>query len=223
MTIPQIGFSSCPAFFSLFTPQKNREHDERFDFSGHSRFTLDEHYFADDQQQLPFTQECKQAIKQLISLYGTLKLNEFIAHILSESHRHLPIEFINAAYSYYMAVAHKKNIDIALLNTLGYASSRPLADGNTIAELARNARAMIADFLGEDYLQQFIGDRDNELSTNFFTGLAILAIASHFWLRNSPAAERRSLQLPTFLASIILRLSSYWNHLEHMAQRGQSL
>lgn len=220
MHISKIGFASGPAFFSLFNPLNRKEYDERFDFSGHGHIALDKQCLTEEQL-IPFTQDCKSAIKQLISLYGTLKLNEFISHIVSESHRHLPIEFINTAYSYYMAVVHKKNIDLALLNTLGYAASRPLAEGNAIAELAQQTRTLIADYLGEDYLQQFMGESESELSQNFFTGLAILAIASHYWLRASPAPERRSLQFPTFLASIILRVCSYWNHLEHMAHHTQ--
>lgn len=221
MNISKVGFSSCPAFFALFSPLANKEHDDRFDFSGHCTTELDKQCFAGEENRLPFTDDCKFAIKQMIALYGTLKLNEFIAMILSESHRHLPIEFINAAYSYYMAVVHKKNIDIALVNTLGYIASWPLPDGNIIAELAQKTRAMIADYLGEDYLHQFMGGSDNEFSQNFFIGLAILAVISRCWLSESPAPERRSLQFPTFLAGIILRVSSYWQHLEYMTRPAQ--
>ncbi|MGP3590654.1 hypothetical protein [Vagococcus sp. WN89Y] len=216
MTISRVGFSSFPAFISLFLPLKIKEPDGRFNFFGHSVSELDEKKF-NQVEQIPFTEDCKRAAAQLISLYGTLKLNEFIIHILSESHSHLPVEFVNAAYSYYMAVVHKKNIDIALLNTLDYTASRPLVDGNGIAELAYKTRGIVAEYLGEAHLQQFMGSQESELSQNFFIGLAIVAVISRFWLSAGAATERRSLQLPTFLASIVLRASSYWNYLEHMA------
>jgi len=217
MNISKVGFSSLAPFFSLLLPLKIKAPDERFNFFSHSISELDEKVLNMSEQPFPFTEDCKSAIKQLISLYATLKLNEFICHVVSESHRHLPVQFVNAAYSYYMAVVHKENIDIALINALEYTASRRLEDGNGIAKLAQKTRNLIADYLGEDYLQQFLGDSDNEFSKNFFIGLAIVAVISRYWLSAGRAPERRSLQLPTFIASLVVRISSYWNHLDHMA------
>lgn len=218
MPISKVGFSSCADFFSLFQPLKNNKHDDRFDFSRLSHTELDNHTFSDVQAHIPFSEDCLRAIKNLIRHYATVKQHEFIINILTESHHHLPVEFTNMVYSCYTALKHKKNIDMALLSTLGFASSRPFAEGNEVATLAQSAREMLTSCLGADYLQQFLGDSENDLAHGFFTCLAIFAVASQFWLTEGPAAERRLLTLPTFLAAMIIRLGGYWNHLGYMAQ-----
>ncbi|MGP3591907.1 hypothetical protein [Vagococcus sp. WN89Y] len=218
MPVSLPGFASYNDFINLFFPLKNEQNKY---FYSQRTFTLDESCFCTKEAPetlVPFTEDCRRSVQQMVCQYADLKQKQFILQVLLKGLPVLPVELINAAYSLYNAIIHKENIDIAVLNTLGLATSHLLAEGNIISQLAQFARETIIDWAGEGFINQFLNIDENSPNGSLFTALAITAITLKYWMRAPLAPQRRFLQLPPYLANLVIRISNYWQQIDSMAQ-----
>ncbi|MFT8210473.1 MAG: hypothetical protein ACMZI0_07660 [Symbiopectobacterium sp.] len=85
---------------------------------------------------VPFTEDCRRAVKQMVQYLGEVKQNEFIATGLARLLPGLPLGVIAVAHSLYISITEKRDIDLAFLNTLGMLSADMLSGGNVISHLA---------------------------------------------------------------------------------------
>lgn len=210
------GFSSYSSFLSLFTPLKSNKNDFFQELISRNSIEIDETWFSNYNHQetlTPFTDDCRQCIKQLICYYGELKQNELIFDILLHFLPRLPVDIIAAAQSLYLAVVHGKNVDFAVLNIFGLSSIYVFNNGNAIAKLA----LFIKEILSEQ-LPLNIVNEDTHPAECFFTGFAVLAIVINHWLKDQSVPQRRYMRIPLFLANIVIRSNYYWHQLEYMAQ-----
>jgi hypothetical protein len=167
---------------------------------------------------IPFTEDCRRCIKELIRHLGEIKERELMFAGLRRILPGLPADVIATAHSLYIACTEKSNIDIAALNTLGLATSYLLDQGNMVSRMAHFMRETILDYLGQSSLGQLLSPDDQQPDSYLLTGLAVLAIVARHWITDEAAPQRRILQAPAFLGHLLLRASRYWNHLGHLAQ-----
>ncbi|MBB3211157.1 hypothetical protein FHW67_000392 [Herbaspirillum sp. Sphag1AN] len=180
--------------------------------------SADSHSENDVEQSIPFTEDCRRCAKELISNFGGVLENQLVFVGLSKFFPGLPADIVVAAYELYMAVTERKNIDMAMLSTIGLASSHLLDNGNMISQMAHFIRETLLDYVGEAFLEQFSAQDGDHASSYFFTGLAVLVVAAKHWITDEGAPQRRLLRVPAYLGNLLLRASSYWNHLGKMAQ-----
>ncbi|MFA4826620.1 MAG: hypothetical protein WC593_15835, partial [Methanoregula sp.] len=190
---------------------------ERFEVQ--TDFTsADSHSENDVEQSIPFTEDCRRCAKELISNFGGVLENQLVFAGLLKIFPGLPIDIVVTANDLYMAVTERKNIDMAMLNTIGLASSHLLDSGNMISQMAHFIRETLLDYVGEPFLEQFSLQDGDHASSYFFTGLAVLVVVAKHWITDEGAPQRRLLRVPAYLGNLLLRASSYWNHLGKMAQ-----
>ncbi|XTZ40653.1 anthrax toxin-like adenylyl cyclase domain-containing protein [Salmonella enterica] len=222
MPVSLPGFSSYSSFISLFLPLKNDHQEHWFDASQHNYIDLNDRCFDSqeaDEDSVPFTEDSQRCMKQLIRQYAELKQVEIIYNGILAFFPQFPVDLINTAYSIYRALVQGKNIDMALLNSLGLASSCLLADGNAIAKLAKFLQETISRYIGVSYLSQFFGDDENPSAYWFYTALGVLAIAArYYWKNDNIAPNRTLLRVPAFLGSLLIQANIYWGQLSRMAQ-----
>lgn len=156
------------------------------------------------------TEDCKRCLKQLLSHYGEVKESELFLSGLAKILPMLPLEIVMTAQHLYSAVKERKNLDLAILSSLTLASSW-LAKGNILASTAHFIRHNISDYLETE-------GADSPANDQFFTALALLAIAGrHYWRNSNPLPQRSLLQIPIYLERILHRASLYWNQLGRMS------
>lgn len=160
-----------------------------------------------------FTEDCRRCAAQLIRLLADIKQNELISAGLSKMFPGIPSDIIMTANSLYTAITERRNIDIAVLHTLGLASAYLLEEGNAISRLAYFIRETILDYTGNSYLGPFLSLDDGHPSEYMFTALAVLAVAARYWMTDNSAPQRRFLKVPAFMGNLLIRASSYWNAL----------
>lgn len=167
---------------------------------------------------VPFTEDCLRCVKQLIVMLGDYKQCELLSCGLAKLFPGIPVNILFAADSLYRAMTQKRHIDIAVLHALGLTSSLLPDNMHMIAWVARYLRSTVLDYAGETFARQFLADNENPVCRYTFSILAIAAIAAGYWLRQESTPQRRVLQVPAFLANLLVRASHYWKALGNMAQ-----
>lgn len=165
------------------------------------------------------TEDCKRCLKQLLSHYGEVKESELFLSGLAKVLPTLPLEIVMMAQHLYSAVKERKNLDLAILSSLTLASSW-LIKGNILASTANFIRHSIREYLDDGQMAE---GSNAAAYDQFFTALALLAIAGrHYWRNNNPLPQRSLLQLPIYLERILQRASLYWNQLGRMSLNAPS-
>lgn len=160
------------------------------------------------------TEDCKRCLKQLLSHFGEVKENELFLSGLSKIFPMLPLEIVLTAQNLYSVITERKNLDLAILNSLTLASSW-LAKGNILASTAQFIRNSVAEYIDEGQMTE---SNNHPSYDHFFTALALLAIAGrHYWRNNNPMPQRSFLQIPIYLERIFQRASLYWSQLGRMS------
>ncbi|QZN95974.1 hypothetical protein [Symbiopectobacterium purcellii] len=167
---------------------------------------------------VPFTEDCRRAVKQLIQSLGEVKQNALIASGVARLLPGLPLGVITVAHSLYIAIAEQRDIDLALLNTLGMVSVEMLHEGNMIAHLADFIRQTLLDYTGIPYFSQFLSQVQSPSCHAIYLALGLLAISTRYWMTQEPAPQHRLLRVPVFFANLLIRVDLYWQQLSHMAQ-----
>lgn len=166
---------------------------------------------------VPFTEDCRRCVKQLIGTLGEFKQNELLAAGLAKLLPGVPAAILFAADSLYTAIVERRNIDSAMLHALGLACWSLPDDLNMIARLAAYIRETLISYTGASFLQQFLGSDENGTASHLFTALAIAAIAGKHWLTSEKAPQRAFLRIPAFMANLMVRANHYWRALTNMA------
>ncbi|XTZ38481.1 hypothetical protein ACQYRI_21745 [Salmonella enterica] len=163
---------------------------------------------------ISLTEDCKRCLKQLLSHFGEVKENELFLSGLAKFFPMFPLEIVLTAQNLYSVVKERKNLDLAILNSLTLVSTC-LAKGNILASTAQFIRNSLIEYFDDGQ----IAEGNSRLAyDHFFTALALLAIAGrHYWRNNNPMPQRSFLQVPVYLARILQRASLYWSQLERMA------
>ncbi|WP_213990805.1 hypothetical protein [Sodalis sp. dw_96] len=164
---------------------------------------------------VPFTEDCRRCIQQLIKALGEYKQSELLSTGLARMLPGLPVNIVMAADSLYIAITERRNIDSAVLHSLGLASCCLPDNLNMIARLAGFIRETVLNWTDASYL------KPNEWSPTteyLFTALAITAIAARYWMTDEGAPQRGFLRLPAFMANLLIRADSYWRALGNMAR-----
>lgn len=167
---------------------------------------------------VPFTEDCRRAVKQLIQFLGEVKQNALIDSGLARLLPGLPLGIITVAHSLYIAIVEQRDIDLALLNTLGMVSVEMLHEGNVIAHLADFIRQTLLDYTGIPYFSQFLSQAQSPSCRAIYLALGLLAISTRYWMTQEPAPQRRLLRVPVFFANLLIRVDLYWQQFSHMAQ-----
>lgn len=218
------GFSCYHSFLKFFNPLKT-DSEHGFNISALDHVEVEDEWFdalENLNDVIPVTEDAQRCIKQLICEFGELKQHEIAFISLLKYFPAFPLEIVNAAYSLYTATMQGKNIDLAILNTLGLTSSYLLADGNAIAMLAQYIREMMTAIVGEYLANAFLFGSNYSSSDYLFTSLAVLAIAAkYYWRNDNNQPQRPIFRIPAFLGNIFLRATHYWNQLERLAQNAK--
>lgn len=166
---------------------------------------------------IPLSDDIRRCIKQLIRYFADLKQNEYLFSAMSTLIPGLPGEVILTAQSLYTAFTERKNIDIALLNSLGLCSSTLLSDGNALSRLADYIRQTLQDYSEASGFTPLL-HQHSATASPVFAALGILAIVARYWLSHESAPQRRWLQLPAVIGNLFTRANFYWNQLSRMAR-----
>ncbi|MCW2476464.1 hypothetical protein [Candidatus Symbiopectobacterium sp. NZEC151] len=172
---------------------------------------------------VPFTEDCRRAIKKMIQYLGDMKQNALIATGLARLLPGLPLGVIAVAHSLYISVTEKRDIDLALLNTLGMVAVDMLSEGNVIAHLADFIKQTLLDYTGISYFSQFLSHDHNPASHAIYLALGLLAISTRFWMIQEPSPQRSLLRVPVFFANLLIRIDAYWHQLSCMAQNADKI
>lgn len=172
---------------------------------------------------VPFTEDCRRAVKQVIQYLGEVKQNALIASGLARLLPDLPLGVIAAAHSMYIAIAEKRDIDLALLNTLGMVSVDMLSEENVITHLADFIRQTLLDYTGIPYFSQFLSQEQSPSCHAMYLALGLLAISTRYWMMQEPSPQRSLLRVPVFFANLLIRVDLYWQQLSRMAQHVGSI
>ncbi|MGP3591278.1 hypothetical protein [Vagococcus sp. WN89Y] len=167
---------------------------------------------------VPLTEDCRRCIKQLISITGDYKQSELLARGLAKLFPGIPGDILFAADSLYTAIMEKRNIDIAVLHTLGLTAGLLPDNINIISWVAGYIRRAVLDCAGAAFSSQFLHDEEEPGCGYAFMILAIAAIAARYWVRDEHAPQRRLLQVPAFIANLLVQASHYWKALANMVQ-----
>ncbi|XBS69318.1 hypothetical protein ABK905_23240 [Acerihabitans sp. KWT182] len=166
---------------------------------------------------VPFTEDCRRCIQQLIKVLGDYKQSELLSNGLARLLPGLPINIVMAADSLYLAITERRNIDSAVLHSLGLASLCLPDNLNLIARLAGFIRETIISWTDASYLEP---KEWSPTSGYLFTALAITSVAAKYWISDKSAPQRGLLRLPAFMANLLLRADGYWRALGNMAGNG---
>ncbi|UIA90995.1 CyaA/EF/ExoY family adenylyl cyclase toxin [Erwinia tracheiphila] len=166
---------------------------------------------------VPFTEDCRRGVQQLVRTLGEYGESRMLSVCLSKILPGTPTSLVIAANSLYTAVTERRNIDTAVLHTLGLASCYLPENINIVSRLASFLRDTVTGWTDETFLQQFLGNEENHTSTHLFTALAITAIVAGRWMKDEGPPQRGVLKVPAFMANIFIRASHYWTALGNMA------
>lgn len=167
---------------------------------------------------IPFTEDCRRSVQQLIRTLGEHCESKMLSACLSKILPGTPISLVIAANSLYTAITEQRNIDTAVLHALGLASWCLPDDINIVSRLAEFIRETATSWADKSFLQHFLGNEENHLSTCLFTALAVTTIVARRWMKDESAPQRGLLKVPAFIANIFIRTSHYWNTLGNMAR-----
>jgi hypothetical protein len=129
----------------------------------------------------------------------------------------IPVSLVVAANSVYTAVTERRNIDTAAVHALGLASGYLPENINVVSRVASFIRDTVTGWTDETFLQQFLGNEENNTAIHLFTALAVMAIVAGRWMKDEGAPQRGVLKVPAFMANILIRASHYWTALGNMA------
>ncbi|QQG27494.1 hypothetical protein JFY74_15550 [Pectobacterium carotovorum] len=167
---------------------------------------------------IPFTEDCRRSVQQLIRTLGEHCESKMLSACLSKILPGTPISLVIAANSLYTAITEQRNIDTAVLHALGLASWCLPDDINIVSRLAEFIRETATSWADKSFLQHFLGNEENHSSTCLFTALAVTTIVARRWMKDESAPQRGLLKVPAFIANIFIRTSHYWNTLGNMAR-----
>lgn len=166
---------------------------------------------------VPFTEDCRRCIQQLIKILGDYKQSELLSIGLAKMLPGLPVNIVMAADSLYIAITERRHIDSALLHALGLATACLPDNLNMISRLAGYLRETIGSLTGASFLE---ADEESHTSGYLFTALAVTALAARYWITDNSAPQRGLLRLPAYMANLMVRAGQYWQALGYMAQNG---
>ncbi|WP_253379053.1 dermonecrotic toxin domain-containing protein [unidentified bacterial endosymbiont] len=164
-----------------------------------------------------FTEDCRRCVQQFVRTLGECGESRMLSACLSRILPDTPISLVVAANSLYTAITEQRNIDTAVLHTLGLASWYLPGNMNVVSRLADFIRDTVTGWTDETFLQQFLGNDENHTSTRLFIALAVTAIVAGRWMKDEGAPQRGILKVPAFMANIFIRASHYWTALGNMA------
>lgn len=176
------------------------------------------HHTSPTDSLIPFTEDCRRSVQQLIRTLGEHCESKMLSICLSKILPGTPTSLIIAANSLYTAITEQRNIDTAVLHALGLASWCLPDDINIVSCLAEFIRETVTSWTDKSFLQHFLGNEENHASTCLFTALAVTTIVARRWIKDESAPQRGLLKVPAFIANILIRASYYWNTLGNMAR-----
>ncbi len=215
-------------FLPSATDDKHQEQDIWFDALDYvdmdeTWFDASDEAFGDQSEYnkkadmlVPFTEDCQRCVKQLIGILGDVKQTELIAACLSFMPG-VPVSLVITVNTIYTAVLERKNIDLAILQSLGLASGYLLPNSNHLSALASFIRETVRGYTDETFVSQFLNDESNGSSGQICMLLAVVAVAAKYYLTDNAAPQRRILQVPAFMANLLIRIHSYWQALGTIA------
>ncbi|MGL5006628.1 MAG: hypothetical protein ACRC53_04430 [Plesiomonas sp.] len=171
---------------------------------------------------VPFTEDCRRCIQQLICTLSRYQTNAIFSACLSKIIPSIPLNIIMIAESMYKAFIEKREIDTALLQALGIASWVIPNDFNIISTLARFIQETIIHWTENTYINHFFDKSEQFLPENTFTALAIFSIIANHWITKENKPQRALLNVPNFIANLLLRANFYWRHLGNMVNTVKS-
>jgi len=171
---------------------------------------------------IPFTEDCRRGIQQLISILGEYKQSELLSVLISKILPGTPVNIVMIVNSLYKAITEQRNIDTAVLHSLGLGSQYLPDDINVISHLAASIREAINGWAEGVFPPQFLGEEENPAFGYLFTVLGVTAILAKYWMKDDGAPQRGILKFPAFAANLLIRAGSYWNALENMARNSLS-
>ncbi|RJL52568.1 hypothetical protein D5071_07870 [Pectobacterium carotovorum] len=176
------------------------------------------HHTSPTDSLIPFTEDCRRSVQQLIRTLGEHCESKMLSVCLSKILPSTPTSLVIAANSLYTAITEQRNIDTAVLHALGLASWCLPDDINIVSCLAEFIRETVTSWTDKSFLQHFLGNEENHASTCLFTALAVTTIVARRWIKDESAPQRGLLKVPAFIANILIRASYYWNTLGNMAR-----
>jgi hypothetical protein len=188
-------------------------------FNPHERHHADPSSSAGEyaDSRISFTEDCRRCVQQFVRTLGECGESRMLSVCLSRILPDIPISLVVAANSLYTAITEQRNIDTAVLHTLGLASWYLPGNMNVVSRLADFIRDTVTGWTDETFLQQFLGNDENHTSTRLFTALAVTAIVAGRYMKDEGAPQRGILKVPAFMANIFIRASHYWTALGNMA------
>lgn len=169
------------------------------------------------ESQIPFTEDCRRGIQQLIRTLAEYGESKMLSACLSKILPGTPASLVIAANSLYIAVTERRKIDSAAVHALGLASGYLPHNINVVSQVASFLRNTVTGWTDETFLQQFLGNEENYTSIHLFTALAVTAIVAERWMKDEGPPQRGILKIPAFMANIFIRASHYWTALGNMA------
>lgn len=167
---------------------------------------------------VPFTEDCRRCVQQLIRTVGRYEESRILSGCLAGILPGTPVSLVMAGNSLYSAITGQRNIDVAALHALGLASWCIPDNINIVSQLAVFIRDTVTTWTDETFLQQILGNEENQTSTHLFTALAVTTIVAGRWMKDEGAPQRGLLKIPAFAANIFIRASHYWNALGNMTR-----
>ena len=167
--------------------------------------------------QIPFTEDCCRSIQQLVQVIGKYGQSRILATCLAPFLPNIPTNIVIAANNLYTAVIEGRHLDTAALDFLGLAAGYLPENLNVVAGLAAIIRNTVTSWTDETFLQQFLGNEEDNTATNLFTALAVMSVTAQYCMKDNGAQQRAILKMPAFFAKIIIRANQYWNSLGMMA------
>ncbi|MGL5799748.1 MAG: hypothetical protein ACRCYN_06750, partial [Plesiomonas sp.] len=169
------------------------------------------------ESKIPFTEDCLRCMRQLISTLSRYQKNVILNTCLSRILPSTPLRIITVANSLYAAVIENRDIDTAILNSIGVLSWILPDNINIISYIAKFIRDTITNWTGETFITHFLGGSETPLSKNLFTTLAITVVVAKYWITDENKPQRIFLRAPSFIANILIRANHYWSHLASLA------
>lgn len=168
--------------------------------------------------QVPLSEDFRRCFSQLSRILGDVMQSEMLSLALGKLLPGLPINIFTAAQSLYISIVERRDIDIAVLHALGFASTYLPNDINVISHLASFIRHTVTGYTESWRPDPLSVDDDSSLTGTLFTILALSAVAARHWMNDANVPQRGLLRVPGFMANLLIRTRCYWGALDNMAR-----
>lgn len=202
--------------------------DKHFNFTEYGEdewFDADDNLSAENKspsevadERVAWTEDSARCARQFILAISNIQQNRLITAILTKIFPDLDYDKMLAVNSLYTAVTQKKDIDLAILNILGFSVSNYLAHGNAFSLLADFIRKTISEYTGWGLDKQSLNQGDAQPYDYLHLGLGILAVVVGNCITGNSSPQRKLLRLPAYFANFLVRVNCYWEQLGRMAR-----